>query len=65
VSAVYLLAKFTRRLTVKRRHRNKQTKRQTNNKKTDKETIGVTSYGAMGHLPPLELGNVEKFGSFK
>jgi len=28
--------------------------------------IGVTSYGAMGHvpLPPLELGHVEKFGSF-
>jgi len=26
--------------------------------------IGVTSYGALGHVPPLELGHVKKFGSF-
>ena len=27
-------------------------------------SIGVTSYGALGHVPPLELGHVKKFGSF-
>jgi len=26
--------------------------------------IGVTSYGALGHVPPLELGHVKKIGSF-
>jgi len=29
-----------------------------------KIAIGVTSYGALGHVPPLELGHVKKIGSF-
>ena len=31
---------------------------------TEGNSIGVTSYGALGHVPPLELGHVKKFGSF-
>jgi len=26
--------------------------------------IGVTSYGALGHVPPLELGHVKKIWQF-
>jgi len=28
------------------------------------KSIGVTSYGALGHVPPLELGHVKKICSF-
>ena len=28
------------------------------------QAIGVTSYGALGHVPPLELGHVKKIGQF-
>ena len=34
------------------------------NDSTATTSIGVTSYGALGHVLPLELGHVEKFGSF-
>jgi len=65
VSAVYLLAKFMRRLTVKRRQRNKQTKKITNNKKRTKRPLASSAMGHWGTCPPPpELGHVEKFGSF-
>jgi len=32
--------------------------------RTDLLFIGVTSYGALGHVPPLELGHVKKIWQF-
>jgi len=31
---------------------------------TLRTAIGVTSYGALGHVPPLELGHVKKIWQF-
>jgi len=33
-------------------------------KRSAHAAIGVTSYGALGHVPPLELGHVKKIWQF-